>query len=202
MLPAGTEVAPEQVLQMTRCKCASSQCRTNRCSCVRVGLNCTEFCRCQECVNRRDTQDSDDESEDDNANLSKGHFWNLHEIFFQMRPNNAMFEEFLNFNNFFSDVKSVRTSTGRKKNCSTLGMGNFGFLDSPKVILTENQIKTHIYPMSGLPQKFSSGHWTKAVTQRCSIKSVFLKVSESSQENTYTSVLFRTATLLNRVQQW
>ena len=66
MLPAGTEVAPEQVLQMTRCKCASSQCRTNRCSCVRVGLNCTEFCSCQECANRRDTQDSDDESEDDN----------------------------------------------------------------------------------------------------------------------------------------
>ena len=81
-------------------------------------------------------------------------------MFFQMRPNNAMFEEFLNFNNFFSDAKSVRTSTGRKKNCSILGRGNFGFLDSPKVILTENQIKTHIYPMSGLPQKFSSGHWT------------------------------------------
>ena len=54
MLPAGTEVAPEQVLQMTRCKYASSQCRTNRCSCVRVGLNCTKFCSCQECVNRRD----------------------------------------------------------------------------------------------------------------------------------------------------
>ena len=77
-----------------------------------------------------------------------------------MRPNNAMFEECLNFNDFFSDAKSVRTSTGRKKYCSTLGRGNFGFLDSPKVILTKNQIKTHIYLMSGLPQKFSSGHWT------------------------------------------
>ena len=63
-----------------------------------------------------------------------------------MRPNNAMFEEFLNFNNFFSDPKSARTSTDRKKNCSTLGWGNFGFLDSPKVILTENQIKTPYIP--------------------------------------------------------
>ena len=93
------------------------------------------------------------------ANLSKGDFWNLHESLFQMRPNNAMFEESLNFSNFFSDAKSVQTSTGRKKNCSTLGRGKFGFLDSPKVILTENQIKTRIYPISGLPQKFSSGHW-------------------------------------------
>ena len=94
------------------------------------------------------------------ANLSKGHFWNLHEIFFQMRSNNAMFEEYLNFNIFFLTRKVSELQRAVKKNCSTLGRGNFGFLNSPKVILTENQIKTHIYPMSGLPQKFSSGHWT------------------------------------------
>ena len=30
MLPDGTDVAPEKVLQMTRCKCSSSQCKANR----------------------------------------------------------------------------------------------------------------------------------------------------------------------------
>ena len=83
------------------------------------------------------------------TNLSKSDFWNLHKIIFQMRPNNAMFEVFLNFENFFSDAKSVQTSTARKKNCSTLERGNFGFLESPLTLLTENQIKTHIYPVSG-----------------------------------------------------
>ena len=51
MLPDGTDVAPEKVLQMTRCKCSSSQCKTNRCSCVKTGTNCSEFCGCQDCEN-------------------------------------------------------------------------------------------------------------------------------------------------------
>ena len=53
MLPDGTDVAPEKVLQMTRCKCSSSQCKTNRCSCVKTGTNCSEFCRCQDCENQK-----------------------------------------------------------------------------------------------------------------------------------------------------
>ena len=55
-----------------------------------------------------------------------------------MRQNNAMFEVFLNFENFFADAKSVQTSAARKKNCSTLGKGNFGFLESPWTLLTES----------------------------------------------------------------
>ena len=47
MLPDGTDVAPEKVLQMTRCKCSSSQCKTNRCICVKTGTNCSEFCGCE-----------------------------------------------------------------------------------------------------------------------------------------------------------
>jgi len=39
MLPIGREVAPEIVLQITRCNCKSSQCTTNRCSCSRGELH-------------------------------------------------------------------------------------------------------------------------------------------------------------------
>ena len=43
MLPDGTDVAPEKVLQMTRCKCSLSQFKSNRCSCVKTGSNPSEF---------------------------------------------------------------------------------------------------------------------------------------------------------------
>ena len=65
MLPDGTDVAPEKVLQMTRCKCSSSQCKTNRCSCVKTGTNCSEFCRCQDCENQKDLEKSESEDEND-----------------------------------------------------------------------------------------------------------------------------------------
>ena len=70
MLPTDVDVAPEEVLQMTRCKCVSSQCKTNRCSCVKLGVNCSEFCGCHNCDNQKDinstcddkVEDSDDEN--------------------------------------------------------------------------------------------------------------------------------------------
>ena len=46
MLPAGTKVAPDKILQTARCKCASTQCKTSKCSRVRAGLKCSEFCYC------------------------------------------------------------------------------------------------------------------------------------------------------------
>ena len=55
------------------------------------------------------------------ANLRKGDFWNLHKIIFQMRPNNGMFEVFLNFEDFFADGKSFETSTAHKKSAQHLG---------------------------------------------------------------------------------
>ena len=58
MLLDGTDVAPEKVLQMTRCKCSSSQYKTNRCSCVKTRSNCSEFCGCQDCENQKDLENS------------------------------------------------------------------------------------------------------------------------------------------------
>ena len=65
MLPDGTDVAPEKVLQMTRCKCSSSQCKTDRCSYVKIGTTCSEFCRCQDCKNQKDLEKSECEDEND-----------------------------------------------------------------------------------------------------------------------------------------
>ena len=44
MLPTGIKIALDKILQTTRCKCVSTQCNKNKCSCVRAGLNCSEFC--------------------------------------------------------------------------------------------------------------------------------------------------------------
>ena len=38
ILPAGIKIASAEILETTRCKCASTQCKTNKCSCVRAGL--------------------------------------------------------------------------------------------------------------------------------------------------------------------
>ena len=54
MLPAGRKIAPDEILQTTRCKCASIECKTNKCSCVRTGLNCSKFCDYQQCNNQSD----------------------------------------------------------------------------------------------------------------------------------------------------
>ena len=64
MLPDGIDVAPKKVLEMTRCKC-KTQCKTNRCSCVKAKTSCSEFCGCQGCENHKDNScDNDDESDE------------------------------------------------------------------------------------------------------------------------------------------
>ena len=40
---------------------------------------------------------------------------------------------------------------------------------------------------------------SEALTQRCSVKKVFLEISWNSQENTCTGVIFRPATLLKKI---
>ena len=65
-LPNGVEVAPQEVLEMTRCKCITSGCRTKQCSCQQAGLFCSELCGCKDCKNKKpDFEQTDSESEDD-----------------------------------------------------------------------------------------------------------------------------------------
>jgi hypothetical protein len=51
MLPDGTDIAPEEVLRMTKCSCMQSKCDTNACGCKKNGLKCSEFCQCENCYN-------------------------------------------------------------------------------------------------------------------------------------------------------
>ena len=56
MLPNGTKIAPETVLKITKCKCSSTHCITNQCSCFKATISCSEYCSCEEsnCDNRND----------------------------------------------------------------------------------------------------------------------------------------------------
>lgn len=69
MLPPGTAAAPECILKLIRCFCAS--CKSSRCSCFSAMLPCMMFCKCEgglECCNEQtkathlDETDIDDQS--------------------------------------------------------------------------------------------------------------------------------------------
>ena len=72
MFPAGIKISPAETLQKTRYKCASSQCKTNKCSCVRAGIKCSEFCHCQQYHNQSDVHVDGNEIEDENNDSESG----------------------------------------------------------------------------------------------------------------------------------
>ena len=72
MLPTGIKIAPNKILQTTRCKCVSTQCNKNKCSCVRAGLNCSELCDCQQSDDQIDMHMDDNEIEDKNNDNESG----------------------------------------------------------------------------------------------------------------------------------
>ena len=45
-----SNVTPDQLLEFVNCGCKKG-CSTQRCSCLKAGLRCTELCKCQNCVN-------------------------------------------------------------------------------------------------------------------------------------------------------
>ena len=47
MFPENTPTAPEEVLQMIRCKCGTDKpCSRKICSCSKAKLSCSKFCNC------------------------------------------------------------------------------------------------------------------------------------------------------------
>ena len=72
MLPAGIKISPDETLQTTRYKCALTQCKTNKCSCVRAGIKCSKFCHCQQCHNQSEMHMDDSGIEDENNDSKKG----------------------------------------------------------------------------------------------------------------------------------
>ena len=66
LLPVTTEVlpAPQAIIQLVRCQCKSN-CSTQRCSCNRNDLPCTELCLCDsECTNDENYNIGSDDSDD------------------------------------------------------------------------------------------------------------------------------------------
>ena len=68
ILPTTTRIppAPQTILEMVRCHC-KTHCTTQRCSCRRHNLACTELCLCGECENDEDCygeNDSEDSEEE------------------------------------------------------------------------------------------------------------------------------------------
>ena len=72
MLPTRIKVSPDEILQATRCKCVSIQCNENKCRCVRAGLNCSEFCDCQQSDYQIKMHMDDNENEDKNNDSKSG----------------------------------------------------------------------------------------------------------------------------------
>ena len=48
MLPDHVKHAPEEVFEVTRCRCSMTHCKNKMCSCVEVNLKCTNYCECNE----------------------------------------------------------------------------------------------------------------------------------------------------------
>ena len=59
--------APDSLLEFVQCKCKTG-CETMRCSCLKSGLKCTDFCQCVSCHNgKEDDSDEDDDELSDSC---------------------------------------------------------------------------------------------------------------------------------------
>ena len=49
VIPQGTHLAPDELVRLIKCSCASTKkaCKSGKCSCVSTGLSCTLFCSCK-----------------------------------------------------------------------------------------------------------------------------------------------------------
>ena len=72
MLPGGIKTAPDEIMRTAHCICVATQCNKNKCSCVRAGLNCSEFSDCQQNDDQSDMHMDDNEIEDENNENESG----------------------------------------------------------------------------------------------------------------------------------
>ena len=73
--------APDELLELTHCGCRSG-CSTNRCSCKKAQLQCTDACSCTGCVNnsRKEESEADSEQFETDDELSDGSDSSMDEI--------------------------------------------------------------------------------------------------------------------------
>ena len=55
--------APDSIMELVNCKCKKG-CETNRCSCRKSGLKCTDVCKCCDCKNGDGDQEATEEDLD------------------------------------------------------------------------------------------------------------------------------------------
>ena len=61
-------VAPLELLKTIVCNCNKSRCSGGKCTCKSYGLNCTEFCGCNDKCENLDRDKTIDENEEDHMN--------------------------------------------------------------------------------------------------------------------------------------
>ena len=54
---------PDSLIEFVQCKCKTG-CETMRCSCLKSGLRCTDFCQCVNCQNGKENANLDDSDDD------------------------------------------------------------------------------------------------------------------------------------------
>ncbi len=62
------QTAPDTLLEFVQCKCKTG-CETMRCSCLKTGLNCTDFCQCVNCQNGKEDDNSDEDDDESSDNF-------------------------------------------------------------------------------------------------------------------------------------
>ena len=61
---------------------------------------------------------------------------NLYAICFEIRPNHAIFEQFLHFWKCFDDATDAASSSRSQRVCPRIGKGKFDFFGPPTSLLT------------------------------------------------------------------
>ena len=66
--------APEAVLEIVSCNCNTSKCETQRCSCVKNNLPCSDVCGCVNCLNAIEETSAGDYESDDEDDEDTDHY--------------------------------------------------------------------------------------------------------------------------------
>ena len=75
MFPDHTPPAPDALLEMIRCNCATdTPCSRRSCSCTNAQLSCTKFCKCyyRTCFDSCPVQENSDNEREDELELEDG----------------------------------------------------------------------------------------------------------------------------------
>ena len=71
---ASSPPAPDAVIELVKCNCSASRCSTNRCTCRKANLNCTDLCGCsgesELCKNRLGDEPLDEYIEDSESDTA------------------------------------------------------------------------------------------------------------------------------------